>query len=246
MTDTKQLERERIIFFQGIKESNAIDLSLGYSNLVIFSKGEKFKNVWINNDGRFIPNSPYETNDYKKYDDKNTILGCNIIKGGNAYTLVKGIHPKRNYVSIDERKLNLYLDGNGLINLVYGNYEIIFKDGEQIKETRYKEPNSTLGKLPDPKKEYTITWNPNNGGTNYIAKVTWTWENNNNYWSPSTSGDNPINSSTKVTNDLTYYAIWGFCTDGNYKIISKAPSISKSYYNFQVGNILVVLLKIHI
>ena len=244
-TNKKLLERERIIFLQGIKEKDAIDLSNKYPNLVIFSNGDKFSDVWtdsVDNSGSYTDQF-YEENDSIKY-DTDTILGCSIIKNGVSYTIVKGIHPKRNCIKLkigedNERNLRIYLDKNGLINFIYGDYEIKFNDRGTIIQTKYIADGDTLGNLPTPERIYTITWDPNGGNItsgNNISEIKWWWEKNenntenSNYWvTPSTSTDK-ITTITPPEEDTTYYAHWG--TAPNYTLDSIKPTVEKQYYTF--------------
>lgn len=112
-------ERERIIFLHDIEggldnsEDKAKQISAAHPDLVIFSDPKPLSES--QNLSELISNS-----DANIYNPNGTefVMGSHIYKAGVKYSLVRGICPGRNTVSINDKVIELQLDKYGFLRLI--------------------------------------------------------------------------------------------------------------------------------
>lgn len=99
---TRNQERDRIVFLENIDKNTALGLTTSYPNLMMFTNGYTLSD--------YNENEEYHIN-------TRPIVGSHIIFNGIPYTIVQGIHPTQNSLNVNGENISLWMDDNGLLRL---------------------------------------------------------------------------------------------------------------------------------
>jgi hypothetical protein len=231
--NSNEKERERIIFLQGFSADDSKELSKEYPQIIIFSSGKNYSALEGAEKINFDRKSESYLND--------PIIGTHIYKNGIEYSLVRGIHPEKNSITINETTISIKLDENGLIqfgtfpieeryfyvgkdNPLNNENNILISKGNNIYEPTNKvEKYNSINNLFVDKnhryyKDYIIPDIENNEGPTYAYLIVpASWENN--IWLSNTLdlrsiiNNNSYIGLSEYYNEPTYNYTTGFTFD---------------------------------